>query len=93
MSFIWQADLHDEEPPGSLRAATLGTDQLDPRQAVAGERPASLYLSTAWGWVDTEHFTFQYRQNPTGFQHLRSFLISFTRAVALGTDTHGSHTC
>lgn len=52
MSFIWQADLHDEEPPGSLRAATLGTDQLDPRQAVAGERPASLYLSQPGaGWT------------------------------------------
>lgn len=46
MCSVMQADLHDEEPPGSLRAAALGADQLDPRQAVEGEHPCPL---TAWG--------------------------------------------
>lgn len=46
MSSVGQADLHDEEPLGSLRTAALGTDQLDPRQAVAGEHPCPL---TVWG--------------------------------------------
>lgn len=32
-----QAHHHGEEPPGSLRAAALGPDQLDPGSALAGK--------------------------------------------------------
>lgn len=48
---------------------------------------------TTWGWGDTERFAFQQQRNPTVCHPLRSFFTSFTRAVASGTDTHGSHTC